>query len=267
MRWESSERRRATFVLAILLFVAMGLLILQQTPSLGTFRTWLWRIAEPTPRALARLPISAVSPNGPALPEGLGRMDRRLLQDRLTAVLAENARLRQLVGFQTHRWPTAQLAQVIGRDPQYWFRSLLIAQGAAEGVTTDAPVIAVEGTQEGLAGRVSEVAPHVAKVLLITDPMSAVIGICRRLGEEGMVVGTTRGELEWRYLTPETQIHAGDLVETSGSSDLFPPGIPLGWVTDVSPQETMAGFRSVRLRPAIAPAHPHEVLVLTPPSQ
>ncbi|MBI3291746.1 MAG: rod shape-determining protein MreC [Elusimicrobia bacterium] len=262
MRWESFKRRRATVVLVILLLLSLGLLTLHRTPYIQTFRTLLWRAEEPTPRSLARLPVVSSHAKGTVSSDKTQQLERRLERDRLQAVLAENDRLRQLIGFRASQWPTAKAAQVIGRDPQYWFRSLLIDRGTVDDLSQDAPVVAVEGPQAGLIGRVQEVAPHTAKVLLITDPLSAVIGVCRRVGDEGVVVGTSSGELKWQYLVPETTVHLGDLVETSGGSDLFPPGLPLGWITEISPQETVSGFRAARLKPAVIPSRTREVLVL-----
>src|SRR5262245_65021785 len=54
-------------------------------------------------------------------------------------------------------------AMVIGRDPDNWFKTVIIDRGSIAGVEKDQPVV----TTEGLVGRVVIVSPISSRVLLI----------------------------------------------------------------------------------------------------
>jgi len=60
------------------------------------------------------------------------------------------------------------------RDPANWHRSLMIEAGLKDGIELNAPVLGVENGRLGAVGRVTELGPHWAKVLLITDELSSV---------------------------------------------------------------------------------------------
>jgi rod shape-determining protein MreC len=116
---------------------------------------------------------------------------------------------------------------------------VIIDRGSLDGVTVDMPVIAAEG----LVGRVIEVYPSQAKVLLIIDPDSAVAARLSRSGERGVIGGQRDEPLRMGLIDPETDVQPGETVETSGYrleeglQGLYPSGIPIGVVERVEPGE------------------------------
>jgi rod shape-determining protein MreC len=137
----------------------------------------------------------------------------------------------------------AVTARVIGRSPTVWYSTVTIDKGSSAGIAVDDPVIAADG----LAGRVSQVTRGTAQVTLITDANSSVTARVQPEGATGVVepnVGDPR-DLTLNFVEPGEEINEGQMVVTAGFSasglgSLFPPGIPIGEVTDSSLEEQQA---------------------------
>jgi rod shape-determining protein MreC len=159
-------------------------------------------------------------------------------------------------------------ARVIGRSPTVWYSSITIDKGSSDGVHVDDPVVAALG----LAGKVTQTTPNTAQVTLITDADSAVTGRVTSSGATGVVepnVGNPN-DLQLDYLERGTQIAEGDMVVTAGFStgdlgSIFPPGIPIGRITQASIEEQQA-YQRVHLEPFADLRDMTFVKVLTTPS-
>jgi rod shape-determining protein MreC len=134
-------------------------------------------------------------------------------------------------------------SRVIGRSPTVWYSTVTIDKGTSSGVRTDDPVVAVDG----LAGKVTQTTPNTAQVTLITDADSAVTARVLPGGSTGVVepdVGDFR-DLQLDYIERGSDINEGDMVVTAGFStgnlgSVFPPGIPIGQITNSSLEEQQA---------------------------
>jgi rod shape-determining protein MreC len=134
-------------------------------------------------------------------------------------------------------------ARVIGRSPTVWYSKVTIDKGTSSGVRTDDPVVAADG----LAGKVTQTTPNTAQVTLITDADSAVTARVLPGGSTGVVepdVGDFR-DLQLDYIERGSAINEGDMVVTAGFStgdlgSVFPPGIPIGEITESSLEEQQA---------------------------
>ncbi|MFM9101734.1 MAG: rod shape-determining protein MreC [Cyanobium sp.] len=165
---------------------------------------------------------------GTAQSEWLRSARRHEDMARISALEAENARLRGLVGLQQAA-PGRLSAPVIAREPGGWWQTLLIGRGALQGVKEGAAVIA----PGGLVGLVSAVTPTTARVTLLTDPSSRVGVWVARTRHHGLLsgVGTDRPVL--RFLEKDPGVVPGDVVTTSPASTLVPPDLPVGVVQAV----------------------------------
>jgi len=140
--------------------------------------------------------------------------------------------------------------RVIGRSPTVWYSTVTIDQGTSAGVRVDDPVVAADG----LAGKVTETTRGTAQVTLITDPNSSVTARALPGGSTGVVepnVGDPR-DLTLNFIQRGEEIEEGQLVVTAGFSagslsSLFPPGIPIGKVTESSLEEQQA-YQRIHLR-------------------
>jgi rod shape-determining protein MreC len=182
---------------------------------------------------------------------------------RKVQVLAEeNARLREILLLKERRWPKAIICQVAGRDPQRWFQEIVLDKGKDEGLQIDGPVLAVVDGRETLVGRIVEMSAHVAKVMLLQDPLSEVAAsVPGAGGEDGVVEGTNSHDLLLKFLGRGSQVKLGDLVMTSGLGKDFPPDVPIGWVESLEPDPRQL-FLQAKLRPAARSNQIRLVLVL-----
>lgn len=153
-------------------------------------------------------------------------------------VRQENGRLHELLSYREGVPQATIMARVIANDPRAEFKSLVLDRGRADGVDIHMPVMG----NKGIIGRVGKVSSHEALVLLITDPNSAVDVFVQRSRARGLLVGTQRGtELRpgyylarLEYLRRVSDIQNDDIVVTSGFDRVFPAGLPVGSITNVS---------------------------------
>lgn len=194
--------------------------------------------------------------------------ESRWLQERLDTVRfktleEENKRLTDIVGIPPNVGFRAAAARVWARDPADWFHSLLVQPGPAP-VTEGDAVIAVQSGQPLAVGQVQEILPDgKVRVLLLTDPFSALSASVARTGEQGLVEGHGGSSLVLNYLFSDSGIRPGDAVVTAGLGEVYPPNILIGHVTEVVEPIGASSKRAV-LAPATRLGFVREVLILSP---
>lgn len=177
-------------------------------------------------------------------------------------VALENRRLKALLNFkestQLHLLP----ARVVGKSASAWFQTLVLDKGSSDGVPAEAPVL----TPAGVVGRVCEVSAGASRVLLLTDPNSAVDAIVQRTRAQVVVEGRLGPACRVLYLARGEDAAAGDRVVTSGLGGVFPKGLLLG---DLSRVESPPGevFQSAELVPGADFSRIEEVFVVLPGGQ
>lgn len=157
-------------------------------------------------------------------------------------------------------------ARVIGYDPYARSQTLWISVGSSQGVQIDQPVI----TLEGLVGRIVKVFKNDSQVLLLVDSRFSVDVIDEATRVRALVVGSDRqAELKrYPYLTHleflklGDAVNEGDLLITSGFSDLYPPSIPVGNVIKIAKKEDELFQTSVVL-PLVDFSTLEQVIVIT----
>ena len=151
----------------------------------------------------------------------------------------ENRRLRELLSFKEQAAFESLGAHVIGYNLSNWDNRLLINLGSRDGIEERMPVITYDGA---LVGRIEYVGATTAQVLLCNDPEFIVGGIVDR--PESRAIGLLKGQvnkpevnlmenISWNTYSEEGDIKVGDLIVTSGLSDSYPRGIPIGEVISV----------------------------------
>jgi rod shape-determining protein MreC len=166
-------------------------------------------------------------------------------------------RLRELLGLRQQLKAPSLAATIIGADATPWFATLLIDRGQQDGLREGMPVVA----PDGVVGQVVKVADTTARVLLVTDPASAVAGVVQRTRARGVVKGKGRGYCSLEFSLSNEEVTVGDIVVTSGVGGLFPKGLPLGEVTMVR-KGNYGIFQTVDIRPTVNLSRLEEVLVL-----
>jgi rod shape-determining protein MreC len=137
-------------------------------------------------------------------------------------------------------------SEVVGLDVKPWFRSVLVDRGVSHGVRAGNPVI----TAEGVVGLVTATSPHAAKTMLLLDRQSAIDGIVQRSRARGIVRGRGTDQLEFEFVVRGGDVVVGDVVITSGLGGVYPKGLRIGEVVEIS--DPAGGLlQTADLRPAV----------------
>ena len=182
--------------------------------------------------------------------------------NRLIEYRQENARLRKLLSFQEAVGSNYSLiaARVIARNPENWYSTLSIDKGQIQGIEKNMPVI----NDVGLVGRVINVAPDSAEVLLIIDREGAVGGMVQQSRVPGVVegYGPNTDLLQMIHLAHDAPVYRNQVVITSGLGGIFPKGLRIGYVNNVVP-EANGLMKRAYLQPFVDFDRLEEVMVIT----
>jgi rod shape-determining protein MreC len=192
--------------------------------------------------------------------------DNQRLQRTLSALREENNRLKELLLAEKRleklqifqaQYSSSIVAQVFARDPSSWFKTILVDKGEQDGVTKDMAVI----TADGVVGRVIEISPNVAKVLILTDPNSALDVLIQRSRCQGIMEGKMENICILKYVQKSDDVQVGDKVITSGLGGIFPKGLVTGTVTAVD-RKRPGIFQHIEVTPAVDFSRLEEVLLI-----
>lgn len=159
--------------------------------------------------------------------------------------MATSVRLEMLLGLKETLPPPTLTALIQGRDPSLWFKTITINRGSSDGVSKGMPVVTVEG----VVGQVIDSGPHYAKVLQADDPNSAIEVLLQESRIQGILKGTGSG-YRLHYVLKNNEVKVGDQVVTSGQSDVFPKGLPVGVVSKVD-INARGMFLDIEVEPAV----------------
>ena len=158
----------------------------------------------------------------------------RLQVAELSAAGQDNQALRQALDFQRSFGHHMVAAQVIGRGPDGFSRTIEIDRGSGDGLRVG--MIVASGA--GLVGRVMDTGPHVAIVQTLADAQSRVNVFLSKSGLQGTVVGGTDAlqvQIEHRLGVVAAD---GEWAITSGVGGGYPRGLVVGEVASVSHRDT-----------------------------
>lgn len=141
----------------------------------------------------------------------------------------EAERLKKLLALQEEHPYRFTAARVIGKEQAALSKTLWINKGGADGLKPGMPVMA----PPGLIGRLTEVSWHSSKVLLLIDEGSNVDVLIQRTRAQGMVRGAGSRGCVVRYISKTQDVREGDVIVTSGLSNIFPKGLLIGKVSHV----------------------------------
>ena len=148
-------------------------------------------------------------------------------QLKMSALEAENARLRSLLGSASRMSESVLIAEIKGLSPDPSTHYITLDKGRDDGVFVGQPVI----DAAGLVGQVVETSSKLSKVLLVTDQNHAVPVLAVRTAAQLIVEGQGhRDVLSLRHVSASLDLKVGDLLVTSGLGQRFPSGYPVGLI-------------------------------------
>lgn len=266
-------RRRTAVFLALFLFVVILLTTQFRAPdqrAVGPLGTLVLAVLLPVQAGMARLADGGGALWAQFTEIGRLRVENARLRGRVAALSREVAALREQAAAADRLERLLELrdavayrsvpARVITRDPSRWFSTLTVNRGGRDGVVRNSPVV----TPDGVVGRVIEVTPTAARVLLIADSRSALGVLLQPSRAAGVAEGRGSDRLHLKYLSRTAVVRPGDRVVTSGLGGIFPRGLVVGRVVSVTREEG-ALLQEAEVEPAAALDRLEEVLILLPP--
>lgn len=184
---------------------------------------------------------------------------------RAETLARENAELRALLGLRSPLPPRSLAAEVMFEARDAYSHKLFIDRGLTQGVQPGAPVL----DADGVLGQVTRAYPLHAEVTLLIDKDAAIPVLNARTQQRAAAFGGALGPdgpmMELRFLPPNADVQAGDLLQTNGLDGVYPPGLPVARVHSVE-RAAEGGFAGVLLTPATRGTGVRHVLVLEPPA-
>ena len=168
-----------------------------------------------------------------------------------------NTRLRNLIDFQKNISERVIAAEVVGKDPSTWFKTVIIDKGEADGLSQGLPVV----ISQGIVGQVIEVSNHYSKVMLIIDSNSAVDSLVQRTRARGVIKGASTDQCRLDYVLRKNDVRIGDTIVSSGLDGVYPKGLRIGHVSRVIEHDADI-FHEVIISPFVDFEKLEEVLVI-----
>lgn len=199
--------------------------------------------------------LISVSRENDELRKALGKAAEK--ENRCAEIEISNERLRSLLNFHKNYTSDMLAAEVIGKDPSSWFKTIIIDKGSTDGVGRGDPVV----VPEGIAGQIMEVAENYSKVLLIIDRNSAVDSLVQRTRARGVIKGESIRQCTLEYVLQKNEVKAGDTIVSSGLDGVYPKGLRVGEVSEVNTGSSGI-FKEVIVNPYVDFEKLEEVLVI-----
>jgi len=242
----SRAARRRGIVFLVLLVVTVMLMAFSSNPALREFQSGVGFAFRPIQDTLDEA-ARGVSSVAAAIAEiDRLRVDNAALRTENERLAAENARLDEIRRENESLTALLQLragfdykstaAAVVARESSEFRRLVTLDKGTSDGIAVGDVAVAAGGA---LAGRVTEVGPSSATVVLLTDSGSTVIGQLTTNAATGEVIGQLGGVLVMRQIDAGETVAVGDEVVTAGIElgggvrSPYPKGLLVGQVVDV----------------------------------
>jgi rod shape-determining protein MreC len=165
----------------------------------------------------------------------LDQSRRQLVEARSTAL--ENKRLKALLKLSDTSADQVAVARIVGSSFDSARRLATLSAGGSSGIKIGQPVRG----PDGLIGRVIETGRWASRVLLVTDAASNVPVRLVRDGTPAMASGHGDGTIDLKTLeVGRNPFRRGDVLVTSGTGGLYPPGIPVAMVVRAEHDRTVA---------------------------
>ncbi len=181
----------------------------------------------------------------------------------ITNYREENERLRDLLELQESLADYTTIpASVIAYSASGSYDTVQISRGSLAGVSVGDAVI----TSDGVVGKVTETGLTWSVVSTILSPGNAMGVRVTRTDNLAVVEGdsetASEGYCRMSFIDKGSSLIIGDLLETSGASGVYPPGILVGSVREIS-SDTTGNLNYATIEPMVDFDRLYEVLVVS----
>ncbi|MEL3906333.1 MAG: rod shape-determining protein MreC [Treponema sp.] len=163
--------------------------------------------------------------------------DYELLQRSNADIRRENRELKELLGFSQEMGGKNIPAQITGFDPDNLYSGIIINRGTKHGVRKNMPVLAFQGSNTGLVGKIVQTGRDSSMIIPIYDYQCYVAARVQTTKHRGLINGQGSAErpLIMKYVQKRAkdEIAIGDKILASGENHLFPKDSPIGTVKSI----------------------------------
>jgi len=163
--------------------------------------------------------------------------DYELLQRSNADIRRENKELKALLGFADTIVYKNIPAQITGFDPDNLYSGIIINRGTKHGVRKNMPVLAFQGSNVGLVGKIIQTGRDSSMVIPLYDYQCYIAASVQTTKHRGLINGQGSADLPliMRYVQKRAkgEIAIGDKILASGENNLFPKDSPIGIVTGI----------------------------------
>ncbi len=267
--------RRRSIVFTVLLAACLVMMAFSSSPIVRDVQSGVGYAFRPIQGALDSVAGSVASVGAAIVEIDRLRVDNAALRSENERLVSESARLDEIrreneqltallqlrAGFEHETVATV----VIARESSEFRRVIGLDKGTNAGIVVGDVAIAAGGA---LVGRVTEVGPDSATVVLVTDATSTVIGQLASTAATGQVIGQLGGVLVMEQIDSSERIDLGVEVVTAGIElgggvrSPYPKGLLIGQVVDVK-RDANSVVQTAYLQPAADLDRIEYVLVIT----
>lgn len=137
-------------------------------------------------------------------------------------------------------------ARVVGKEPTYWYQTIVVDRGRKDDVLEGMIVLAPQGA----VGQIIHTADHYSKVLLANAPSSAIDAMIQKNRTRGILRGAGEKGFILSYVPKHADVKPDDEIVTAGIGGGFPAGIPLGKVSKVF-KKKRGMFQEIEVKPHV----------------
>ena len=149
----------------------------------------------------------------------------------------ENEQLKEQLGFVETIEQKNYPAQIIARNIDKLYTSLIIDKGSVNGIGKNMPVIAFQNGNIGLVGKIIEVGKFTSTIIPIYSINCTVSARIQNTRDLGLVTGLGDADqvLTMKYIKKRVlnELHYGDIIVTSGENGNYMRNMPLGTIVEI----------------------------------
>jgi rod shape-determining protein MreC len=169
-----------------------------------------------------------------------------ITNQKLREMVLENNRLKEMLALREDSQYEYIIARVISSGTEKGVNTLVLNSGTLDSVKKNMAVI----NADGLVGKIIAVSNRESVVQLLMDHDCWVGARLQNSREIGIVGWDGNAWLNMHYIPKNIPVEEGELVITSGLSEIYPPDLKIGLVADFKESEGDL-FKKIQVTPAV----------------
>lgn len=187
-------------------------------------------------------------------------LEQSIKNQKLQESMLENLRLRRLLRLKDEFQYSYTPATVIGSGQEQAIRSLILNVGKKDRVFKNQAVV----TEQGVVGKILDAEDDFCVTQILMDRNTLVSVRLQKSREVGLIGWSGNLWLDLYYIPKDIEVENGEIVVTSGLSQIYPKGLKIGIVVEVKENDYEL-FKQIKVKPAVNFNKIEEVFVISIP--